>query len=96
MAYVIYNNGSIEFIALKNGEVLKSSTIGGLKNPSSVLQRKITCAGKDNNRLVLGTDDGRILTVSIHFSELFENGKRIISPEISEGETVWSNDKGEG
>ena len=44
----------------------------------------------------LGTDDGRILTVSIHFSELFENGKRIISPEISEGETVWSNDKGEG
>ena len=96
MAYVIYNNGSIEFIALTNGEVLKSATIGGLKNPSSVLQRKITCAGKDNNRLVLGTDDGRILTASIHFSELFESGKRIISPEISEGETVWSNDKGEG
>ena len=34
MAYVIYNNGSIEFIALKNGEVLKSFTIGGLKSPS--------------------------------------------------------------
>ena len=96
MAYVIYNNGSIEFIALTNGEVLKSSTIGGLKTPSSVLQRKITCASTDNNRLVLGTDDGRILTASIHFSELFESGKRIISPEISEGETVWSNDKGEG
>ncbi len=95
MAYVIYNNGSIEFIALTNGEVLKSSTIEGLKSPSKALQNKITCASKDDNRLVLGTDDGRIVTVYIHFSELFENGKRIISPEISEGETVWSNDKGE-
>lgn len=51
----------------------------------------ITSVSRDRDRLVLGTNDGRILTISIKFSESFENGQRIILPEVSETETVIVN-----
>lgn len=61
------------------------------------LQRNfITSVSKDNNRIALGTNDGRILTVSVNFSESFDNGKRTIFPEISEAETVQANNEGKG
>src|SRR3972149_8605468 len=54
---------------------------GGVKNFShktNIQSSYITSVSKDNNRLVLGTDDGRIITVSINFSESFDDGKRKI------------------
>ena len=56
----------------------------------------ITSVSKDNNRLALGTNDGRILTVSVNFSESFDDGKRTILPEISEAETVVVNTERKG
>lgn len=51
-------------------------------------QNTITSAYKDNDRLVLGTSDGKILTAFITFSESYNSEKRIITPEISKGEIL--------
>ncbi len=155
VAYAIYNDGTIEFISLTDGEVFKKYQIAGLNGSpvtrqdttnvlihSSPLQKEnvashnqitpplsppckggdfvanaqsndkggvknfshktnaqsiyITSVSKDHERLALGTSDGRILTVSINFSELFDNDKRTILPEISEAEPVIVNNKGKG
>ncbi len=53
----------------------------------------ITSAYKDNNRLVLGTNDGKVLTALITFSESFNSEKRIITPEISGEETLQIDEK---
>jgi len=53
----------------------------------------ITSVSKDNNRFVLGTDGGRIVTVSITFSESFDDGKRTVLPVITEEETVRIDDE---
>ncbi|MCF6159009.1 MAG: ABC transporter permease subunit [wastewater metagenome] len=109
VAFAVYNNGNIEFISLSNGEVFKKYQIAGL-NGSSVTHQDatnfphktnaqgnyITSVSQDRDRLALGTNDGRILTVSINFSESFDNEKRIILPEISEAETVIVNTEGIG
>lgn len=44
----------------------------------------ITSAFQDKDHIILGTHDGRALTVSIAFSESFLHEKRTITPEISE------------
>ncbi|MCF6154630.1 MAG: ABC transporter permease subunit [Candidatus Brocadia sp.] len=109
VAFAVYNNGNIEFISLPNGEVFKKYTVKGLNGsflphqaatnfpPKTNAQSNyITSVSQDRDRLALGTNDGRILTVSISFSESFDNEKRIILPEISEAETVLVNTEGIG
>lgn len=111
VAFAVYNDGNIEFISLLDGKVFKKYTLAGLNGPSIIppdatnlpsrshhLQKRnyITSVSKDHERLALGTSDGRILTVSVNFSESFENGKRTILPEISEAETVIVNNEGKG
>ncbi len=124
VAFVVYNDGRIEFISLSNGEVCKRETITGLNDssttrqtatnfPSPISQKKnnakqnhtsshlpyrstIISACKDRDRLVLGTDDGRILTVSVTFSESFDNDKRTILPAVSEMETVLVSNERKG
>ena len=69
---------------------------GGVKNFShktNIQSSYITSVSKDNNRLVLGTDDGRIITVSINFSESFDDGKRTVLPVVSEEEAVQIDDE---
>lgn len=58
--------------------------------------RYITSVSKDNNRLVFGTNDGRLVTVSVDFSESFDQEKRLIQPEIAEMETVQVPAEGDG
>src|SRR3990167_9217878 len=69
---------------------------GGGKNFShktNIQSSYITSVSKDNNRFVLGTDDGKIITVSITFSESFDDGKRTVLPVITEEETVRIDDE---
>lgn len=56
-------------------------------------QNTITSVCKDNDRLVLGTSDGKILTAFITFSESFNSEKRIITPEILREETLQIDEK---
>ncbi|TVM00694.1 MAG: ABC transporter permease [Candidatus Brocadia sp. WS118] len=78
VAYVMYNNGTVEFISLHDGVILKRYHVA-IPNGSV-----ITSADKDRNRLILGTSDGKIFTVSITFSESFEGDRRAVIPEVSE------------
>ncbi|NUN23216.1 MAG: ABC transporter permease subunit [Candidatus Jettenia caeni] len=87
LAYAVSHDGTIAFISLSDGSILNKYLISGLKDST------ITSVDKDDNRLVLGTNDGRILTVSITFSESFDNEKRVIIPEVSEEEPVQIDDQ---
>jgi len=96
VAYVIYKNGDVEFISLSNGEVLKRYTIAGIKDSSIITNlpgNTITSVSKDNNHLALGMNDGRIITVSINFSESFDDGKRTVLPVVSEEEVAQIDDE---
>jgi phosphate transport system permease protein len=53
----------------------------------------ITSAFKDKDRITLGTNDGRVITLSITFFVSFENEKRIITPEISEKDPIQLDKK---
>lgn len=90
ITYAIYSDGKIEFISLLDGEIFKKYQMAGLNGSS------ITSVSKEHNRLILGTNDGRVLTVSINFSESFDQEKRIILPDISEMEAVQVNNEGKG
>ncbi|MCF6157857.1 MAG: ABC transporter permease subunit [wastewater metagenome] len=128
IAYAVYTNGSVEFISLSNGNVLKKYEIAGLTDtvpteqedyptddrhtvlPVFLLEERrnddeghintplhhttVTSSYKDNNRLILGTDDGKIVTVSVAFTETFNSEKRTITPEISKEETQQIDEKG--
>ncbi|MCF6149461.1 MAG: ABC transporter permease subunit [Candidatus Kuenenia sp.] len=82
IAYAIYGNGSIEFFSLIDGSVIRKHDIQELGNSH------ITSFDKHKNLHILGTDDGKIATLFIHFSEVFEDGKRTIVPHISLQELV--------
>ncbi|HHT9136025.1 MAG TPA: ABC transporter permease subunit [Candidatus Wunengus sp. YC60] len=90
VAYAVYQDGKVEFVSLSDGKVFKNYTITGLNGSA------ITSVDRDNNLLALGTSDGKVLTVSIKFSESFENEKRTILPEISEEEPTLVGDEGKG
>lgn len=87
VAYVIYKGGNVEIVALSNGKVMKKYDIAGLNGSL------ITTVDKGNGRLALGTDDGRIITVSINFSESFDDGKRTVLPVVSEEEVAQIDDE---
>ncbi|TLD40410.1 MAG: Phosphate transport system permease protein PstC [Candidatus Jettenia ecosi] len=87
IAYTVSHDGTIEFISLSDGSIVNTYLIAGLKNST------ITSVDKDENRLVLGTNDGRILKVLITFSESFDNEKKVIIPEVSEKEPVQIDDQ---
>ncbi|MFO0795455.1 MAG: ABC transporter permease subunit [Candidatus Brocadiaceae bacterium] len=71
----------------ENGEGVKTSL------PKTTLQHNtITSVYNDNNRFVLGTNQGKFLSVSITFAESFDKGKRTIVPEIFEDDTLLADD----
>jgi phosphate transport system permease protein len=90
VVYAVYQDGKVEFVSLSDGKVFENYTIAGLNGSA------ITSVDRDNNLLSLGTSDGKVLTVSIKFSESFENEKRTILPEISEEEPILVGDEGKG
>ncbi|MDE2215869.1 MAG: ABC transporter permease subunit [Planctomycetota bacterium] len=90
IAYSVYKDGDIEFISLSNGHAFKRHHITGLNDSA------IASIDNDNNHLVLGTNNGSILKISIDFSESFDKGERTVLPEISEEESVLIDDEKKG
>ncbi|GJQ50108.1 MAG: ABC transporter permease subunit [Candidatus Kuenenia stuttgartiensis] len=89
IAYVVYNNGKTEFVSLRDGSIIRKHDLPGIGNAH------ITSVDKYKDHHVMGMDDGRILTVSIGFTQSFENGKRIISPVISSRKAIHTNEEGD-
>ncbi len=89
IAYVVYNNGKIGFLSLRDGSIIRKHDLPGIGNAH------ITSVDKYKDHHVMGTDDGRILTVSIGFTQSFENGKRIIQPVISSRKAIHANEEGD-
>lgn len=118
VAYAVYNDGTIAFLSLPDGGIVKKYQLTGLHRSSATHQdttnipsyspdlqggeethslktkmqgNYLTSVSKDRHRLILGTNDGQILTVSIDFSESFDNGKRTVSPEITEEGSILAS-----
>ncbi len=90
VAYVVYDEGKIDFISLKDGTLIKSHTLKSIENS------RITSVYEDKHFLTIGTDDGRVVTTKIGFSVSFENEKRIIKPSVSEGQLYLLDERGKG
>lgn len=87
IACVLYKKGLLEFISLADGAVIKKYPLSALGNAL------ITSVDMADNHLFIGTDDGRLLTVALSFSESFDQGVRVISPEVSEEEPLCFDDQ---
>ena len=87
IAYAVYEDGNIDFISISDGKPIKRHSIKDVNGST------ITAVCNDKGRSVMGTKDGRILSVNIGFSVSFENDDRIITPEIDDEEVVFTNEE---
>ncbi|MBM4054678.1 MAG: ABC transporter permease subunit [Planctomycetes bacterium] len=87
-AYVLSQEGKVDFISLRDGNSIRKHDL------SEVGNAYITSVDIYKDRHVMGTDDGRILTVSIGFAESFENGERVIHPAVSVQEVTHVEENG--
>ena len=86
IAYAIYEDGNVDFISLSDGKQIKRHGIKELNGST------ITAICNDKGRIVMGMKDGRVLTTNIGFSVSFEDEDRIITPEVSDEEVVFTNE----
>jgi phosphate transport system permease protein len=88
IGFVVTQDGVFRFLSLKNGSVLKSiplSALDGSKVTSSFVS--------ENNKLYsFGTDDGYILPVTTTYKVTFLDQKRIINPDITQGDLLKVSD----
>jgi phosphate transport system permease protein len=90
IAYAIYDNGNVDFISLSDSKTIKRHDIKKIKGST------ITAICNDKGRIVMGTKDGRVLTVNIGFSVSYEDDERIITPEVSDEEVCFTGEGGKG
>ncbi len=88
IVYAIYEDGNVDFTSLSDGKLIKRHNI------KRIISSTITAVCNDKGRILMGTNDGRVLKTNIDFSVSFEGEERIITPEISD-EEVGFTDKGE-
>ncbi|MDR4506335.1 MAG: ABC transporter permease subunit [Candidatus Scalindua sp.] len=90
IAYAVYKGGKVDFISLIDRKLVRSHSL------KSVVNSTITSVCQDKDFLIMGTDDGRVLTNRLGFSVSFENGERVISPMVSEGESYLFDERRKG
>ena len=90
IAYAIYEDGNVDFISLLDGKLIKKHSIKGSRGTT------ITAICKDKDRIVIGTNDGRVLTANIGFFVSYEDDERIITPEVSDEEVIFTDEAGKG
>ena len=88
IAYAVYEEGRVDFISLIDKKLLKSYSLKSIGNS------RISSICKDNDFLIMGTDDGRVLTAEIGFSVSFEEDKRVINPILSEETPYLIDERG--
>jgi len=90
IAYSVYEDGNIDFISLSDGKTIKRHAIREINGST------ITAICNDKGRIVMGTKDGRVLSINIGFSVSFEDEERIITPEVSDEKVDFTNEGGKG
>lgn len=88
IAYAVYEDGSIDFLSLSDGKLIKRHGIKGIDNST------ITAAYEEKGHIVMGTKDGRVFRVNIEFSVSFEDEERIITPVVSDEEVIFTDEAG--
>jgi len=90
IAYAVYEDGNVDFISLLDGKLIKKHSIKGTRRAT------ITAICKDKDRIVIGTNDGRVLTANIGFFVSYEDDKRIITPDVSHEEVAFTSEGEKG
>ena len=90
IAYALYENGNVDFISLSDGKLITKHSIEGVGGST------IAAVCEDKGRIVMGTNDGRVLSANIGFSVSFEDDQRIINPEVSDEEVSFTDEKKTG
>lgn len=90
IAYALSEEGKVDFISLADRKMVRSHSL------RSMVSSRITSVCQDNDFLIMGTDDGRVLTSRLGFSVSFENEERVINPLVSEGEPYLFDEKRKG
>ena len=77
---IVANDGTVDFLSLKDGSTIKKVLLPGLGGT-----KIISSYVSDSNKLYsFGTEDGKILPVRISYTASFEGDKRIITPDAKE------------
>lgn len=89
IGFIIEKNGSIQFVSLKDGKIVKSLPLTSLQN------RGITSVfvAVNNEIYVVGTDQGKIIPIRITYKVTFnDKGERTIDPLVTEEEPIQLSD----
>ncbi|KJU84319.1 phosphate ABC transporter permease, partial [Candidatus Magnetobacterium bavaricum] len=83
VAYVITSKASVDFLSLKNGNVLKSVALE--KSAGKEIASVTSLQG--NEQYSIGTADGYVVPVKIVVESSFDTGgQRVLEPTVTEGE----------
>ncbi|MBF0316898.1 MAG: ABC transporter permease subunit [Nitrospirae bacterium] len=83
VAYVVTSKASVDFLSLKNGNILKSVTLG--KSAGKEIVSVTSLQG--NEQYSIGTADGYVVPVKIVVASSFDaQGQRVLEPTVTEGE----------
>ncbi|MBF0318107.1 MAG: ABC transporter permease subunit [Nitrospirae bacterium] len=83
VAYVVTSKASVDFLSLKSGNVLKSSTLEKAAGKEIVSVTSL----QGNDQYSIGTADGYVVPVKIVVASSFDaGGRRVLEPTVTEGE----------
>ena len=84
IGFIVANDGTVVFLSLKDGRTIKKVQLPGLEGT-----KIISSYVSDNNKSYsFGTENGKILPVSMNYAADFEGDKRIITPDVKEEDAV--------
>ncbi len=90
IAYLVTRAGTVDFLSLKNGQLLQRYEIKGLEGQAP------TAAYHDPLRrlVALGTAQGRVVPLIIGFAVNFQGDARVLKPEVAEGRVIELDPQG--
>lgn len=84
IGFIVTNDGTAVFLSLKDGGTIKKFQLAGLDG-TKLTSSFVTL----NNKIYsFGTEDGNILPVMTNYEITFEGDKRVITPDVVEGELL--------
>ena len=90
IAYVLRDNGTVDFLALPNNQLLQRYEVKALQG------QQATAAYRDgmSHVIVIGTVSGSVIPLRLSFSTQSQDGKRVIVPEVKEGKPLQLDPQG--
>ena len=90
IAYVLRDNGVVDFLALPGNQLLQRYEIKALQG------QKVTAANRNglSHDIAVGTANGSVIPLRISFTTNRQEGKRGVAPEIKEGKAIQVDPQG--